>query len=143
VRESGLHCHVVRPDMLPEGGTQSGMGDSIAAGVAATAGAPGWLILPADLPLIRATTLRQIAFMTGHAVVVPVFRGQRGHPVRFAADCGPELTNLKGNQGAAQLIRARAAIDSVAFVDVEDEGCVTDVDTLDDLRRAEALLAQR
>ncbi len=143
VRESGFPCQVVRPDMLPNGGVASGMGDSIAAGVAATSGAPGWLILPADLPLIRASTLRRIAAAAASAVAVPVFQGQRGHPVRFAADCGPELLSLEGNKGAAQLIRARVAINSVAFIDVDDEGCVTDIDTLDDLRRAEALLAQR
>lgn len=31
----------------------------------------------------------------------------------------------------------------VALMDVDDAGVVTDIDTLDDLQRAEALLAQR
>lgn len=143
VRESGLQHHVVRPDRLPDGGTNPGMGDSIAAGVAATSGAAGWLILPADLPLIRAATLRRIASVSESAVVVPRFHGMRGHPVFFSADCRQELLNLGGNQGAAHILRARDAIDSVAFINVDDEGCVTDIDTVDDLRRAEALLAQR
>ena len=37
------------------------MGDSIAAAVRATAQAPGWLVLPGDLPLIRPDTLRTMA----------------------------------------------------------------------------------
>jgi molybdenum cofactor cytidylyltransferase len=37
------------------------MGDSIAAAVKATAGAKGWLILPADLPLVQAATLHELA----------------------------------------------------------------------------------
>jgi molybdenum cofactor cytidylyltransferase len=143
VLESGLPHHVVRLETLPDFPRASGMGDSIAAGVAATVGAPGWLILPADLPLIRADTLRRMAMRGDFAVAVPVHRGVRGHPVHFAAECGPELLNLKGNQGAAQVIRAQAAINSVAFIEVDDDGCVTDIDTLDDLRRAELLLAQR
>ena len=138
VRASGLPHYLVEPDA-----TRPGMGDSIAAGVKATPGAPGWLVLPADLPLIRSDTLRTIALAPGAAVTVPVYLGQRGHPVRFAATCLQELLDLKGNQGAWQIIRGRAAIDSVAYVDVDDIGTVTDIDTLEDLYRAEKLLAQR
>jgi molybdenum cofactor cytidylyltransferase len=74
---------------------------------------------------------------------VPMYQGQRGHPVRFGLECASELLNLQGNQGAAQLIRAQAATDSVAMIDVDDAGCVLDVDTLDDLARAEAWLINR
>lgn len=138
VRASGLPYHVVQPDDL-----RPGMGDSIAAGIKATPDATGWLILPADLPLIRSETLLAIALAPPSAVTVPRYQGQRGHPVRFAAACGPELLNLRGNQGAAQIVRAQEAINSVAFIDTDDLGTVTDIDTLDDLRRAEMLLAQR
>jgi molybdenum cofactor cytidylyltransferase len=141
VRASGLPFHVVRPDAHEAPG--AGMGDSIAAGVRATAGATGWLILPADLPLIRSDTLRAMASAPPCDVTVPRYHGQRGHPVRFDAVCGPELLDLKGNSGAAQVLRARAAMNSIAFVDVDDAGVVTDIDTLDDLRRAETLLAER
>ena len=55
VRASGLPYHVVTADPA-----RPGMGDSIAAGVRATPDAACWLILPADLPLIRSETLRQI-----------------------------------------------------------------------------------
>lgn len=138
VRASGLPHHVVQPDDL-----RPGMGDSIAAGIKATANAPGWLILPADLPLIRSETLLAIALAPASAVTVPRYQGQRGHPVRFAAACGPALLSLEGNQGAAHIVRAQEAINSVAFIDTDDAGTVTDIDTLDDLRRAEVLLAQR
>ena len=138
VQASGLPQHLVQADP-----TRPGMGDSIAAGVRATLDAPGWLILPADLPLIRSDTLLTIARTANHAVTVPLYLGQRGHPVFFAAACLPELLLLKGNQGAAQIIRAQEAINSVAFVDLDDAGVVTDIDTLQDLQRAELLLAQR
>ena len=137
VRASGLPHHVVEPDA-----TRPGMGDSIAAGVLATLNAPGWLVLPADLPLIRSETLRIIALAPSAAVTVPLYLGQRGHPVRFAAACVQELLNLKGNLGAAQVIHRYAAIDSVAYVEVDDIGTVTDIDTLNDLNQAENLLAQ-
>jgi molybdenum cofactor cytidylyltransferase len=138
VKASGLPCHVVTADAA-----RPGMGDSIAEGVRATPDANGWLILPADLPLITSDTLKAIAFAPPCAVTVPMVNGQRGHPVRFGPECAQELLNLQGNKGAAQLIRARVATDSVAFMELEDVGCITDVDTLDDLQHAEKLLEAR
>ena len=138
VKASGLPYHLVTADA-----SRPGMGDSIAAGVQATLGASSWLILPADLPLILPSTLHSIAFAPPSAVTVPTYQGQRGHPVRFAAECAKNLLKLQGNEGAAQVIRVRAATDSIAYINVDDLGCVTDVDTLADLQRAQALLAQR
>jgi molybdenum cofactor cytidylyltransferase len=136
VRASGLPWHL-------EDAGHPGMGDSIAAGVRATPEANGWLILPADLPLISPKTLRAVAQALGadgrHGAAVPVFEGLRGHPVHFAAGCGPALLDLKGERGAAQVLRALSAIELI----VNDVGCVTDIDTLDNLRAAEALLAAR
>ena len=135
VKASGLPWYVVHPDVL-----RPGMGDSIAAGIKANENALGWLILPADLPLIRSDTLKTIALAAPCAVVVPRYKGQRGHPVRFSAACGAELMLLKGNQGAAHTVRAQHAINSVAFLDINDPGLVTDIDTLEDLNRVEKLL---
>ena len=132
VRASGLPWHL-------EDAGHPGMGDSIVAAVRATQDAAGWLILPADLPLIQAKTLLQVAAaLQAHDVVVPVHQGSRGHPVGFSARCGPALLTLKGNQGAAPVVRSYTAMELI----VDDVGCVTDIDTLDDLARAETL-AQR
>ena len=137
VAASGLPWHL-------ENAGHPGMGDSIAAAVRATSGASGWLILPADLPLVQGATLRAVAEMLAQrAVVIPVFNGVRGHPVGFSATCRAGLLALKGDQGAASVVRAQEAVNSVAFIDVTDPGTVTDIDTLEDLRRAEMLLGQR
>ena len=138
VKASSLAYHVVTPDA-----GRPGMGDSIAAGVKATPSATAWLILPADLPLISPGTLRSIAFAPPCAITVPVYQGQRGHPVRFGVECVTELLNLQGNKGAAQLLRVQEATYSIAFIDVDDAGCVLDVDTLSDLARIEAWLLSR
>ena len=141
VRASGLPWHL-------EDAGHPGMGDSIAAAVRATPDAKGWLILPGDLPLIQGATLRLLAdaLLEGLAAsarpyqaVVPVCNGQRGHPVGFSAVCRDSLLNLKGNQGAAFVIVAYIAIEII----VNDIGCVTDVDTVQDLQRAQARLDAR
>ncbi|MFM9880153.1 MAG: NTP transferase domain-containing protein [Burkholderiaceae bacterium] len=132
---SGLPHHVVQADP-----SQPGMGDSIAAGVRATPAAAGWLILPGDLPLIQAATLRQIAAaLPGQRAVVPQYQGRPGHPVAFSAEMGFKLINLKGNQGAASVLLACNAMQLI----VTDIGCVTDIDTLQDLQAAELLYRER
>ena len=137
VRASGLPWHV-------EDVGHPGMGDSIAAAVRATSGAPGWLILPGDLPLVLPETLRTIAnSLADCAVAVPVHQGERGHPVGFAAECLPALLALAGEHGAASVVRQQAQQGRVRLVGVDDAGTVTDVDTVQDLERAAQLLATR
>jgi molybdenum cofactor cytidylyltransferase len=131
VRTSGLPYHV-------ENAGHPGMGDSIAAAVRATNNAHCWLILPADLPLIQPATLLAVAQALQHApLVYPKFQGQRGHPVGFSRIYAAQLENLQGNKGAAQLIVAQAATELI----VNDVGCVTDIDTLEDLEMAQQRLA--
>lgn len=137
VAASGLPWHL-------ESAGHPGMGDTIAAAVRATPDAAGWLILPGDLPLVQADTLRAVAdALAHHAVVLPAFQGRRGHPVGFSAACRAGLLDLKGNQGAALVVRAQQAINSVALLALDDVGIVTDIDTVEDLARAEELLAAR
>jgi molybdenum cofactor cytidylyltransferase len=107
------------------------MGDTIAAAVQATPQAAAWLVLPADLPLIRPQTLVALAHLpTQASMVVPQFQGQRGHPVRFASACKDALSALRGSPGAAGL----AASFSVLQWPVDDPGCVLDLDTMADLQ---------
>lgn len=130
VRTSGLHWHL-------EDAGHPGMGDSIAAAVRATPAAAGWMILPGDLPLVQPHTLRHLAVACPDcAVLVPTYRGRRGHPVRFAARFGAALMALTGERGAADIARSAG----IAELPVDDAGCVTDIDTLQDLRRVEASL---
>lgn len=135
VRASGLPWHV-------EEGGHEGMGDTIAAAVRATQDAAGWLILPADLPLIKPASLQAVAAaLDRHAVVLPHYQGRRGHPVGFAAPCREALLQLKGPQGAALVARAQAAVNPVVQLDLDDVGIVTDIDTVEDLAVAARLLA--
>lgn len=139
VRESGLPWHL-------ESQGHPGMGDSIAAAVRATAQAPGWLVLPGDLPLVRPETLctLALALMSRRcAVVQPEYCGERGHPVGFGAECLQDLQALAGELGAASVLRKHAQQGRVQRIVVEDEGTVTDVDTVQDLERAERILAAR
>jgi len=135
VRASGLPWHV-------EDAGHAGMGDSISAAVRATADAAGWPILPADLPLIQPAPLQKLAqaLVDGAAAAQAVYQGQRGHPVGFGAASGLALSVLSGPQGAAPVLRALRESGAVLDVPVDDAGVLTDIDTLADLARAQALL---
>jgi molybdenum cofactor cytidylyltransferase len=138
VRASGLPWHL-------EDVGHPGMGDSIGAAVRATADAGGWLILPADLPLVQPATLLAVAraLVDPALAAQPHYRGERGHPVGFAANCGPRLAALSGNQGAATILRALREAGRVVEVEVDDIGIVTDIDTPEELALAEALMRER
>jgi molybdenum cofactor cytidylyltransferase len=107
-----------------------GMGDSIAAGVAARADSAGWLVLPGDMPRVRPTTLQQVAqALLTHAVAYAQYRGRRGHPVGFAAELFSELVSLTGDEGARRLVARYPA----QAVEVDDPGVLIDIDTVQDL----------
>lgn len=138
VKASGLPYWVVEREHLAAR-PQAGMGDSIACGVAATLDAEGWLVLPADLPLISPNTLQAVAHaLTKHQVVVPFHAAQRGHPVGFAPSCRTDLLNLQGDEGARAVV-ARHGFTRLA---VDDEGTVLDVDTVQALAQAAQRLSQ-
>jgi molybdenum cofactor cytidylyltransferase len=133
VQASGLAWHL-------ESAPHPGMGDSIAAAVRATAEASGWLVLPGDLPLVRPSTLQAVAAALAHqSVVLPHFQGQRGHPVGFGAAWREALLALGGEAGAASIVRRAASEGQVSHLDCDDPGVVTDIDTLEDLARAQRL----
>jgi molybdenum cofactor cytidylyltransferase len=107
-----------------------GMGHSISCGVGERSGAPGWLILPGDMPLVRPGTLLAVArALEHHPVVYAQYRGRRGHPVGFAAELYSELVMLTGDDGARRVVLRYPAHGE----ELDDSGVLLDIDTADDL----------
>jgi len=103
----------------------TGMGDSIAAGVAACPQLDGWLIVLGDMPFILPSSIeRVVAGIAEDSVSVPVNAGEYGHPVGFGRSFGPGLTGLSGDHGAKPLF----AQGRVVEVAVDDPGVLWDVD---------------
>ena len=102
-----------------------GMGDSIAAGVAACAQLGGWLIVLGDMPFVLPSTIEQVLTgMADDAISVPVHDGEFGHPVGFGRSFGPALMALSGDRGARPLFAQARVVE----VPVEDPGVLWDVD---------------
>jgi molybdenum cofactor cytidylyltransferase len=120
--EAGLRI-VVNPS------ARTGMGGSIACGVAASTAASGWVIALADMPFVPAGIVHQVArrLAAGADLVAPAWRGRRGHPVGFAARHRPALRALSGDRGACDLLAAHR--DSLELIDTPERGVLVDIDT--------------
>jgi len=123
---------VVLPDVGTPGPQPLGMGYSIATGVSARPDAPGWLVLPGDMPMVQTSTLLAVsAALEHHPVAYAQHRGRRGHPVGFSSELYSELVMLSGDEGARRLVARYPAFG----VEVNDPGVLMDVDTEDDLEK--------
>ena len=103
----------------------TGMGDSIAAGVAACAQLDGWLMVLGDMPFILPSSIERVVDqIADDCVSVPVQEGEYGHPVGFGRSFAPGLMALSGDRGAKGLF----AQGRVVQVRVDDPGVLWDVD---------------
>lgn len=99
--------------------------------------AGGALVHLADHPMVRAETFA--AVIDGYRrlqkpITIARYRGRRGHPVLFARELFAELAAAPEDQGARVVVAADPA--RVAYIDVDDSGVLTDLDTPEDLERA-------
>jgi molybdenum cofactor cytidylyltransferase len=133
-----LGCRVVvNPD------AEAGLGSSLAAGVRAAADAAGWLVALADMPFIASASHRAVRdrLLAGASLVVPAYRGQRGHPVGFAREWLEDLSRLDGDVGARHILRNNP--ERLELLAVDDAGILADVDRPDDLKLTGSLSDQR
>lgn len=102
-----------------------GLGESIAAGVAATADWEGWLIHLADMPFVAPQIFLQVAeALREHPIVRPCFQLQPGHPVGFCATLRKQLCALRGDNGARELLRQG----QVHWLHLDQQTIVQDID---------------
>ncbi len=99
-------------------------------------GFEGVLLCLVDHPAISAQVMRQICaafFGTRAPLVIPRYRGQRGHPVLIGRALFGELLGLRPDQGANDVIRGYH--DAACWLDVEDAGVTLDIDEPGDYAR--------
>ena len=127
----GAGCEVLESDR-----TASGMGATLAAGIAATARAGGWIVALGDMPAIAPRTIAAVRRgLEAGAIIAAPFdaRGRRGHPVGFCAHLRDELLALDGDVGARDIVACHAG--EIMRIDSDDPGIFIDIDTRADLDR--------
>jgi molybdenum cofactor cytidylyltransferase len=115
---------------------QAGQGSSIAVGVAAlTPWTRAALVALGDQPRVPDAVVPALlaAFeRTGKRIIAPVYRGEQGTPVLFAAEIFRELQALTGDVGARTVVNARPErVERVSF----DLPMPSDVDTPEDFAK--------
>jgi molybdenum cofactor cytidylyltransferase len=109
-----------------------GMFSSIQEG-AAQAQADVLLVLPGDMPFVRAATVRGVLarYAESPAIVSPRYRGKRGHPVALPFALRDEILATDAHANLHEVIKRHT--DIRVDLDVDDGGIGRDVDTVADL----------
>ncbi len=99
----------------------------------------GWLMLPADHPVLSKTVIEQLVSLwqaTPQAVVVPTFAGRRGHPLIAPWSLASRVFELPPDLGLNVLLRDPSV--PVQTVAVDDAGILCDLDDPADYARLQA-----
>ena len=118
---------------------ETGMGGSLSLGIRSLSpSTKGFLILHADMPYVSQVTLRAVLGRAnaGALIAAPIHRGRRGFPVYLHRSCCPGLLpTLHGEMGARGFIASNHC--DLILTEVDDPGCVWDIDRPEDLRNIE------
>lgn len=122
---------VVNPD--PDRGQLSSLQTALA-----EAPADDFAFIPVDCPAVEEGTVERLAraFAARSAstlFVIPRKAGKRGHPVFATGAVAVEMLALPPTAEAREIVHRY--VDRTVYVDVEDDGIFTDIDTPEDYRR--------
>jgi len=93
-----------------------------------------WLLCPADTPTLGASTIDRV--LTAYrpddpAIVVPTFRGVRGHPLLLPWSHAAQVERLPEADG----VRALLSNNRARLIEIGEPSVVEDMDTPDDYRQ--------
>jgi molybdenum cofactor cytidylyltransferase len=97
----------------------------------------GIILCPVDHPLVSASLISDLIaqfYSEGKAIVLPTYKGRRGHPVIFSSALYGELLAAPMGKGARAVVWAHAA--DVLEVPTDEEGVVLNINDPDMLQRA-------
>jgi molybdenum cofactor cytidylyltransferase len=120
-------------------GWEQGQLSSICAGLRSLAGieTDGILLCPVDHPLVTARLIGGLIarfYENEKVIVLPVYKGRRGHPVIFSSTLYGELLAAPADKGARAVVWAHAA--DLLEVPSDEEGIVLNINDPDMLRHA-------
>jgi molybdenum cofactor cytidylyltransferase len=117
---------------------EDGQLSSIQAGVRSLPdGTDGMLLCLIDHPLISRELVGELVerfYESGKSIVLPVYKGRRGHPVIFSARLYEELLSAPLETGARAVVWAHR--EGVCEMETNEEGCVLNLNDPDALAKA-------
>ena len=94
------------------------------------------LLCLVDHPAVSSEVMKKLLASlreSGAPVVIPIFKGKKGHPIVISRVLFQELLDLGSDQGANTVIQKYR--DSTCFTEVSEEGILLDVDEPETYRR--------
>jgi molybdenum cofactor cytidylyltransferase len=117
---------------------EAGQLSSIQAGVRNLPdGTDGILLFLIDHPLISRELVGDLVerfYESGKAIVLPIYKGRRGHPVIFSAGLYQELLSAPLETGARAVVWAHR--EEVSEMETSEEGCVLNLNDPEALAKA-------
>ena len=113
---------------------ESEMAESVRIGLRTlTDSSSGVLVHPSDHPLVSAETLKSIVqyyLETPDKIIVPLYKGKRGHPSLFPKPVTDEVFNGLNLRDIINRDSSR-----IRILSVDDEGVILDMDTREDYEK--------
>ena len=100
-------------------------------------GTDGMLLCLIDHPLISRELVDELAeqfYESGKSIVLPIYKGRRGHPVIFASGLYEELLSAPLETGARAVVWAHS--EEVCEMETSEKGCVLNLNDPDALAKA-------
>lgn len=97
----------------------------------------GIVLCPVDHPLVTARLVSDLVerfYEDNKPIVLPTYKGRRGHPVIFSSALYPNLLAAPADKGARAVVWAHAA--DILEVPTDEEGVVLNINDPDMLKRA-------
>jgi molybdenum cofactor cytidylyltransferase len=102
-----------------------------------------WLLVPADHPVLSPQIVRQLIQARQsnptHAIVIPTFRGKRGHPALIGWRFVEQIRQLPPDEGINSFLRRSPLVE----LPVGDSDVLLDLDTPEDYETLKREWAQR
>ncbi len=131
------HWSGKRVKVVTNPGYRRGMSSSIRWGIKhLSPECEGILIALGDQPLLRAQTINALvkAFVRDKSkIIIPSFKGEKGHPVIFPKNYERDLLGLRGDQGGKSIIKKHPK--EICFVPVRSKGVLKDIDTWSEYKK--------
>ncbi len=131
MRKESEYFHNPKVEVVINPYYKKGMSTSIRRGIRVlNSKSDGILIALGDQPFLKTRTINAIikAFRREKGkIIVPTFKGRRGHPVIFHRRYEKELLRLKGDVGGKTIMEKHP--NDVRPIPVKSEGVIKDIDT--------------